>query len=183
MGTGSRIILAILGVCGLLCGIFLILVTLGLIVPVGFPFTDRLAGDLSITLFGVLIFVIGIILLFFSARSSKKEGGGGAGATIVSFTETGEIRISFRAVENMVLNASRKVKGVREINTRLNFTEQGLVIYLRIKVIPDLPIPALVNELQNTVREYVQEISGTNVAEVKVLVENIAQETIEKKVR
>ena len=54
-------------------------------------------------------------------------------------------------------------------------------LYAR-KVIPDLPIPGLVNELQTVVRDYVQEISGSNVAEVKVLVENIAQE-IQKNVR
>ena len=142
-------------------------------------FAGRLAGDLSYTLLGALLLVVGVILLIFSTKGSKKKEGG----TIVSFTEIGEIRISFRAIENMVLNASRKVKGIREVNTRLNFTEQGLVIYLRVKVIPDVPIPALVGELQGKVREYVQEISGSSVAEVKVLVENIAQEKIEKKVR
>ncbi len=179
MGTGSRIILAILGICGLLCGLFLILLTLGFFTTELFFFAGRLAGDLSYTLLGALLFVVGVILLIFSTQGSKKKESG----TIVSFTEIGEIRISFRAIENMVLNASRKVKGIREVNTRLNFTEQGLVIYLRVKVIPDVPIPALVGELQSKVREYVQEISGSSVAEVKVLVENIAQEKIEKKVR
>ena len=81
------------------------------------------------------------------------------------------------------MTASRKIKGIREVNTRINFTEQGLIIYLRIRVIPDIPIPALVSELQQKIREYVQEISGASVAEVKVLVENIAQEKIEKNVR
>jgi uncharacterized alkaline shock family protein YloU len=115
----------------------------------------------------------------FSTQGGKKKEGG----TIVSFTEIGEVRISFKAVENMVLAASRKVKGIREVNTRIDFIEQGLVIYMRIKVLPDIAIPALVSELQGRVKEYVQEISGSSVAEIKVLVENIAQEKIEKNVR
>ena len=80
----------------------------------------------------------------------------------------------------MVLTASRKVKGIREVNTRIDSVEQGIVIYMRIKVLPDIPIPGLVNELQTRVKEYIQEITGSNVAEIKVLVENIAQEKIEK---
>jgi uncharacterized alkaline shock family protein YloU len=80
------------------------------------------------------------------------------------------------------LTASRKVKGIREVNTRIDSVEQGIVIYMRIKVLPDIPIPSLVNDLQARVKEYVQEISGSNVAEIKVLVENIAQEKIEKNV-
>ncbi|NMB35741.1 MAG: alkaline shock response membrane anchor protein AmaP [Firmicutes bacterium] len=179
MGTGKRIVLAGLGICGLLSGILLILLTLGTFTARMLLFAGRLAGDLSYTLLGALLFVLGVIFLFFSVQDSKKKEGN----TILSFTEIGEVRISFQAIENMVLTASRKVKGIREVSTRLNFTEQGLIIYLRIKAIPDVPIPALVDELQGKVREYVQEISGSNVAEVKVLVENIAQEQIEKKVR
>lgn len=179
MGMGKRIILAILGICAFLSGLFLILLALGFLTARMLLFAGRIAGDLNYTLLGALLFVVGIILLFFSVQSGKKK----EESTLVSFTEVGEIRISFRAVENMILNASRKIKGIREVNTRLNYTEQGLVIYLRIKVIPDVPIPALVEELQGKVREYVRETSGTDVAEVKVLVENIAQEQIEKKVR
>ncbi|MGI5822349.1 MAG: alkaline shock response membrane anchor protein AmaP [Dethiobacteria bacterium] len=176
---GRRITLAVLGIGGVLGGLFLALITLGYFTTEFFLFVNKLTGDLRYTLAGFLLLIVGVILLIFSAQGREKEKNG----NIVNFSEVGEIRISFRAIENMVLTASRKIKGIREVNTRINFTEQGLVIYLRIRIIPDLPVPALVSELQEKVRRYVQEISGANVAEVKVLVENIAQETIEKKVR
>lgn len=174
-----RITLAVLGIGGVLSGLFLTLTTLGYFTTEFFLFVNKLTGDLRYTLAGFLLSIAGIILLIFSAQGRKKEKNG----NIVNFTEVGEIRISFRAIENMVLTASRKIKGIREVNTHINFTEQGLVIYLRIRIIPDIPVPALVSELQEKVRGYVQEISGANVAEVKVLVENIAQEKIEKNVR
>lgn len=181
MGTGKRFILAVLGVLAILCGLFLILATLGVLNGTALSSVLNLyqvTGSLQYTALGFLILVVGVIILSFPALGGKKKEGG----TIVSYTEIGEIRISFKAVENMVLTASRKVKGIREVNTRIDSVEQGIVIYMRIKVLPDIPIPSLVNDLQARVKEYVQEISGSNVAEIKVLVENIAQEKIEKNV-
>lgn len=179
MERGRRIFLAILGIGAFLCGLFLIPLTLGYYTTELFFFMNRLTGDLRYVILGSLLLVVGVVLLIFSAQGNKEKENG----NIVNFSEIGEVRISFRAIENMVLAASRKVKGIREVNTRINFVEQGLIIYLRIRVIPDIPIPVLVSELQQKVREYVQEISGTSVAEVKVLVENITQEKIEKKIR
>ncbi|MGI6318713.1 MAG: alkaline shock response membrane anchor protein AmaP [Firmicutes bacterium] len=183
METGRRILMIVLGILALLAGLFLILMTLGVFNEIpflsAFNFANY-AGDLNYTALGFVILIIGVLLIAFSGTGAKKKEGGGS---IISFTEVGEIRISFKAIENMVLSASRKIKGIREVSTRIGSAEQGLVIYMRIKVMPDIPIPGLVAELQSVVREYVQEISGSNVSEVKVLVENIAQEKIQKSVR
>ena len=58
-----------------------------------------------------------------------------------------------------------------------------MVIYLRIKVLPDIVIPELTSKLQATVKDYVEEICGSGVAEIKILIEDIAQEIIKKNVR
>ena len=182
MGAGKRFILAILGIVALILGVFIVLATLGVLNGTAlFPILNqyRIAGDLHYTALGFVILLIGVVLLAFSLQGSKKKEGG----TVVSFSEIGEVRISFKAIENMVLTASRKISGIREVNTRIDYIEQGLLIYVRIKVLPDIAIPALVSELQKNVKEYVEEISGSSVAEIKVLVENIAQEKMEKVVR
>ena len=80
----------------------------------------------------------------------------------------------------MVLAASRKVNGIREVSTRIDASEQGLLIHIKIKTMTDIPIPELAGELQNKVRDYVQKISGSNVSEIKVLVENIAQDKFQR---
>ncbi len=182
MGAGKRFILAFLGIIALACSVFIILATLGVLngtALYSLLSLYRIEGNLHYTALGFLVLLIGVAFLAFSMQgSSKKEGG-----TIISFTETGEVRISFKAIENMVLTASRKINGIRETNTRIDYIEQGLVIYIRIKVLPDIAIPALIDELQKSVKEYVQGISGSSVAEIKVLVENIVQEKMEKTVR
>lgn len=182
METGRRILLIVLGLLALLAGLSLILMTLGVFNELSYFSAynfEFFVGNLQYAAVGFIILIAGVLLMAFSGSGAKRKGGGGS---IISFSEIGEIRVSFKAIENMVLSASRKVKGIREVNTRIDSVEQGLVIYMRVKVIPDLPIPGLVNELQTVVRDYVQEISGSNVAEVKVLVENTAQE-IQKNVR
>jgi uncharacterized alkaline shock family protein YloU len=176
MRLAKRIAFIFLGIIILLGGLGLIFLTLGLFPKIGIQtYGFRwLEGSFNYTALGFLILVAGVLLIaFFSPGVKKREAG-----SIISFNEIGEIRLSFRAVEKMVLAASRKVKGIREVTTHIDMTEQGLVIYLRIKPIPDLPIPALGRQLQETVRDYVQEISGSSVAEVKVLVENISQDRI-----
>ncbi len=182
MQTTVRIIFTILGILLLIGGAVLLLVTLGVlsgmaIIQYQYPW---LVGDLGYTGLGFLAVISGVLLIaFLSPRRARTRESG----SIASFTEMGEVRVSYKAIENMVLTASRQVKGIREVNTRINSTEQGLVILMRIKTVPDIPIPGLVSELQVKVKDYVQEISGTSVAEVKVLVEDIAQEKLQKNVR
>ncbi len=182
MHTGRKIVFTLVGVLVILLGLFLILLTLGLIDGSALLAVDLdfLVGNFNYTALGFLIIILGLILVsvFTSGKRKEKDYG-----SIVSFTETGEVRISLQAIESMVLMAARSIKGIREVSTKTDSTEQGLVIYLRINTIPDVPIPGLAAELQEKVKEYVQEISGYNVAEVKVLVENIAHEKIQKNVR
>lgn len=183
MAIASRILSVLLGIIILAVGVFLIFSTLGILGPsvlqhFQFDFVE-LIGDYNYTAFGFVLLILGILIIaFFSSRgTAKKEGG-----SIVSFSEMGELRISFKAIENMVITASKRIKGLRDVNTRISSTEQGLIIYLRIHTLPDLPIPSMVSELQEKVREYVEDISGATVSEVKVLVEDIAQEKIQKSV-
>ena len=179
MGLGRRIFFVILGIIILLGGLFTLLITLGLFdgLLVGGYSTTPLEGDLNLVAIGLLVAVVGLLMIIFAVSPGvkKKEG-----ASIAGYNEIGEYRISYHTIESIILTATQRIKGIREVTSRIESTEQGLVIFLRVKTIPDLPIPALIQELQETIKEYVQEISGCNVAEVKVLVENISQEKIQK---
>jgi len=176
-----RRVFIVVGIVVILAGLFFILTTLGFLreeVLFGYE-VYGLADRFDLTALGFLILAAGVLMIVLGGTGGRYKKSG----SIVSFTELGEVRISFQAIESMVLTASRKIKGVLEVNTQIDSSEQGLIIYLRIKTIPDLPIPGLVGSLQEEVRRYVQEISGASVAEVKVLVENLAQEKIQRNVR
>lgn len=132
---------------------------------------ERLSGEAAAGIAAGFFILIAII--FFLAASLRRPSGKSEVRSIVQFNELGEVRVAFAAIENMVLRISRQVKGIRETETRILYTDQGLDIFLKLKVLPDMQIPALVDELQGRVKDYVEDITGASVAEVKVLVENI----------
>jgi len=186
--TGVRVFFAVVGLILVVGGILFTLLTLEAFpgtVFLGFNFA-YLINNYTYTALGLLVVMVGVLLITLAASgrsATQKEAQIKDGGSIVSFTEIGEVRISFKAVESMVMAAARKVNGIREVTTRIDAVGQGLIVYMRIKTIPDIPIPGLAGELQVKVRDYVQENSGTNISEVKVLVENIAQDKIQRSPR
>ena len=119
----------------------------------------------------VVAFVFTLTVAILSLRSGKRL------KSVSKQGELGEYRISFDAFENLVLQSTGKIKGIRETKTRLFYDEKGLAVYLRVVVLPDVKIPEMVAEVQKTVQDYLEEISGVTIAEIKVLVDSISKET------
>ena len=97
--------------------------------------------------------------------------------------EFGEVNITLAALENMVLRVVQQMRQVRDSSRRVEYTPHGLVVYLKVKVLPDQKLPGLTAELQNNVKNYLEEIAGIAVSEVKVKVENIILDQVPVKVK
>jgi uncharacterized alkaline shock family protein YloU len=67
----------------------------------------------------------------------------------------------------------QQTQGIKDVSRQVSFTPDGLVVRVKIRVMPDVPLPGLINELQSKTKEYLEEITGIVVHEVKVMVENI----------
>lgn len=128
----------------------------------------------AVALAALVVFLLAFWVFIQNLRPAEKI------QTINHQGELGEYRISFEALHNLVLQATRDIKGVRDTRPRLALKETGLVIDLKLSTLPDLKVPDLVEEVQNKVKTYVQEISGVDVAEVKVLVVDITKESRRK---
>ena len=88
--------------------------------------------------------------------------------SITQIAALGEIRISFKAVESLVTRAAYKVRDIRDIKVRIRQMEHGLVIFLQALAMPDRNIPQVTAELQEVVKEYVENATSSRVAEVRV---------------
>lgn len=131
---------------------------------------ENLYGSLEAVLAAVLLAVLALVILVFSLRRGESV------ETLLSHSQMGELRICFKAIENLVLKAARTVNGVREVKTKMVQSENGLTIFLRAVTFPDLNIPQISTELQAAVKEYVETTTGATVAEVKVMIENVVAE-------
>jgi len=116
---------------------------------------------------GLLIFLLGIKALM------GVGGGQNRNQTLVARGELGEVKVTATAIEAVVTRTARETNGVREVKTRLRSLGTGVALFLLVVVQPDIPVPALTAELQKRVKENVESIIGVDVAEVRVLVDNI----------
>ncbi|MDR6882738.1 alkaline shock response membrane anchor protein AmaP [Bacillus sp. 3255] len=90
-------------------------------------------------------------------------------------TDFGDIRISMETVENLSLKAAGRTKGAKDLRARVRVNQSGLEITIRTIVDGESSIPELTEEMQSTVKSYIEDITGIPVASVTVFVANIVQ--------
>ncbi|MBA4347930.1 MAG: hypothetical protein C0413_03660 [Clostridiales bacterium] len=118
---------------------------------------------------GLLLLLICIKLLF--AGRGKKTDTRPASA-LMKQTEFGGTYISLEAIDSMVQKHCRAVPRVKDVHTTLQSTETGITLGIRLCVLPDTDVVTLSGELQKSVKENVEALTGIHVNEIGVLVES-----------
>ena len=93
---------------------------------------------------------------------------------IVMNTDSGEMRLSVKAVENQVkkctdLHPEMRLEGVRVFNS----SREGVTIKVKVAMASNISIPLAVASLQKQVKQYLMASSGLSVSEVKVEVDTM----------
>ncbi len=173
MTTGERLYLGLLALSFAAAGI-----ALGIVATAYFPLVflrtslEAVYGNRNFMVLAGVMILLAVAVLAASLRRGERV------ETILQQGPLGEVRICFKAVENIVLRASKSIKGIREIKTKIVFSDSGVVIFLRAVIYPDQIIPQLTAELQAVVKDDVEKITGSSVAEVKVMIESIVTDGI-----
>ncbi len=89
----------------------------------------------------------------------------------------GEISISFATIRAIAERTARRIKGVRELKTTVKTKDQRNVILLQVTVDGETPIPEMTAKLQSEVKAQVEAIAGIEIAEVAVVVTEVASPT------
>ncbi|MDW7740181.1 MAG: alkaline shock response membrane anchor protein AmaP [Bacillota bacterium] len=167
MKTAARILMVFIGLLFIGAALFLLalscawLPNLRVIMPGWADQTILFAITAGLVLIGLVFTAIGF-------KSSKKES-----SAILKGSEFGEVQISITAVENMVLRVIQQTQGIKDVSRQVTYTPDGMIVRVKIRVMPDVAIPGLTTDLQSRIKEYLEEITGVTVHEVKVTVENI----------
>ncbi|HWI65996.1 MAG TPA: alkaline shock response membrane anchor protein AmaP [Symbiobacteriaceae bacterium] len=128
-------------------------------------------GRWWIGLVGALFFGVSMRLIYVAAKRS------GGGQPVIHETGLGVVAISLDAVENLVRKTARSIKGVREIRAIVTHRKDGLGVHLTATISPEVSIPQVSEEIQTSVRQYVKRVVGVELADVRIQVENIANES------
>jgi uncharacterized alkaline shock family protein YloU len=129
-------------------------------------YTDlRFAASWTVVFF--LLLLLSLKFLFQSDRRGKKE------SSVDQRTDFGDVRISMETIESLSLKATYKFRGVKDVKSKVKVEEAGLVIALKMSVEGNQSIPELSEEIQRSVHDYVEEITGLPVASVTVFVSSV----------
>jgi len=96
---------------------------------------------------------------------------------LVHETDLGEVHVTLEAIENLVKKVTRQIRGIRSVKARVATTGGGLEIWLRTVMSPDVSVPAVSEEIRTTLKGYVKNVVGAEVAEVHVYVTDISSES------
>lgn len=119
--------------------------------------------------FGILFLLTSIRLFVLAVRNPERDA-----RSVERSTDFGLVRVSFRTLQSLAAGAAAGVRGVHDLKTRIRQGEGGLEIDLRLTADGKTALPALTGQLQSSVKEHVERMSGLPVASVTVLIENAA---------
>ena len=130
--------------------------------------TITLTPTLYFTLLGwsALALALGVYAFTRSLRGRKTKS-----AFVVQETENGELRISIKAMENLVQKCVDMHDELHVVSTQIENTREGVEVSLRISLANNVSIPLAVTSLQKQIKQYIVACSGVDVREVHVSVE------------
>ena len=160
----DRILLGITGLVLVVLAGLLLSTILGGTVLIDWLQSSRVIFDGSIV--ALILAILAVYIVVLVSRSEKRF--------IVYPRELGEIRISTACVESLIVEAAEQIPGLEQV--RASFTDVvSPKVKLRVTVYPDHNLSELSEELQETVRDYVQRTVGVVIQEIEVFVDGIAK--------
>lgn len=174
MGIFNRALLTIFSlVLAILFGLIFLIALLPWTTPLTYLIKALANNDqrMVLAILAAVFFLIAIKFLFSSVTVDEAPK-----HAIVQENKLGQINISLQAIENLVRRMVGQVNGVREIRPQVKEFPEGVSIYIKAIVTPDIKIPQVSEEIQKIVREKVFEITGVTVIDVKILIDNITND-------
>ncbi|WDL97027.1 alkaline shock response membrane anchor protein AmaP [Alicyclobacillus sp. ALC3] len=95
----------------------------------------------------------------------------------------GFIRISFETIRQLSNRTGKSVRGVQEFDTRVRSGQAGVLLAVRVRVMPDIDITQMSAEIQQAVKGYVEQTAGVTVERITVNVVELASHTANKNTR
>ena len=166
MDALDRLIVLVVVIALLGLGILVAMTTLGNKVLLNWLIrvqTVRLDGFLLVLILFLLALYL-VLMLFNELKTDKRA--------IVSQTPLGSVRISIQTISELVYQAVRAIEGIKDVKVNIGEVEP-LQLDLRLQLFPDYQVPQLAETVQSSVRDYLQQTVGAEVAAVNVMVTGV----------
>lgn len=127
--------------------------------------------------FVFLVMTIVSALAIYPLLKSKDQ------TTVLQTGENGDINISLKAIDKIVRAVTNEQKGIETKNINLDTRQNRLYIELIITAKGNLSIPDIISDLKDTIKRRLKETVGTDLAEIKVLIDNVDSLSKKEKIK
>ena len=170
----DRFLLALLLIVVIACTFVLFGISVGLIqqeVAESFLslFYLNIGNRLILAACGLFLLIISLRLAFCGRGGTKEVR---PAASLMRQSEIGGTYIAISAIESMIQKHCRQQAKVRDCSSTLRAVDNGVAISLKLSVLPDTDVVSLTDEMQRSLKEYIESLTGINVTEVSILVES-----------
>ena len=118
--------------------------------------------------------IITIWLLVLAFRKNKTPKVKPIEYITIGTEETGQIKIAASTINNMICKNINEITGVKETKAKTTVTDGKTFVTVGISVDEGVIIPKVCEEIQTTTKEKIQLLSGMNIEQISVLVNNKA---------
>ncbi|MFV9510792.1 alkaline shock response membrane anchor protein AmaP [Tepidibacillus sp. LV47] len=175
----DRLVLFLASLSLMLISLFVIVIGIGLFNPMLLnqwltQFFNQSDVKTSVLIISLILFFISLYLITKSLQRREV-------LPISKHSEIGEIKISMETLENLVTKITSRIKGIRELKAKVRPDEQGTMSVL-VKIVFDgeTPIPQITKEIQELVKERLEQLTGITVGQVHIVISNVSQSTNKK---
>lgn len=111
----------------------------------------------------IVMIMLGLHLVSYLFRGLKKKN-----SLVIQKTDYGELTISVKAIEGMVLKCTQDYQEVELLQSDIKNSREGIVVQLKVALAKDVNIPLAINAMQKHIKQYVTSCSGIEVGQVQV---------------
>jgi uncharacterized alkaline shock family protein YloU len=170
-----RILLVIYAVCFIIISVLSVITVLNNEIATNFR-----QKFISLVHYSPIVFIIislillasAILFLIFALKTNKDK------KAVSKYTNIGEVKISLNSIENIALSTVGKFSAVRNVRAFVSKVDDNVSVTIKALVLPDINIPVISNEIQEAVKNAVEESSGIMVSDVRVVIEDIYSGTL-----
>jgi len=117
---------------------------------------------------GLALLAITLKLMFSGEKKHQEPT-----STLVHTGELGAAFITLSAIDAMIQKHCRANSKIRDVVSMVRASrDSGVTISVRLSLLPETEIPLLTQELQLSLKEYIEKHAGINVREIGILIEN-----------
>jgi len=124
--------------------------------------------DVLLFIIGLVFFLLNIFVLVTSLKGRYNA------RYICQDTESGVVKISSDAVENIALGLSKRFNGVKDAKAKVKFKGTDVGILIKLTVLPDVNVPDLCKSIQVRVKESVEATMELSVKQIDVNVDGVS---------